>query len=257
MSIKTLQSDFIKGFFGGDKSSAVSHVVGDDTLTAEQRFGIYKGSVHGILTQALGSIFPVCKTLVGDEFFDNMCDLFINEYPPKTTYFAEYGSDLPLFLESFEHVKDIPYLADVAHLEWARQVVWHESSMEVADFSALSKLNEEQQSKVVFQLAKNMHLIESEFRIDELWFAHQPNTNVKFEDIEINQAVKLIVRKDQGTLKISIMSEDENDREFWDFLHSISLGHNLEHLAEQYGEVLGNHLSQGIEGSWIQSFTTE
>ncbi|MCF6188866.1 MAG: DNA-binding domain-containing protein [Cocleimonas sp.] len=257
MDIKTLQGDFIEAIFGGDKSSAVSHVIGDDLLTAEQRFGIYKGSVHGILTQALGTMFPVCKALVGDKFFDNMCDLFINEYPPKTTYFAEYGGDLPTFLSTFEHVKDIPYLADVARLEWTRQIVWHAKSVEVADFSALSELNEEQQSNVVFQLAKNMHLIESEFRIDELWFAHQPDTDVKLEDIEINHAVKLIIRKDQGTLKISMMSKDENDRDFWDFLHAISLGYNLERLAEQYGEALGNHLSQGIEGAWIQSFTTE
>ena len=257
MDIKTLQSDFIEAIFGGDKSSAISHVVGDDTLTAEQRFGIYKGSVHGILTQALGTMFPVCKALVGDTFFDNMCDLFINEYPPKTTYFAEYGSDLPRFLSTFEHVKDIPYLVDVARLEWARQTVWHANSVEMADFSALSKLNEEQQSKVVFQLAKNMHLIESEFRIDELWFAHQPDTDVKFEDIDINQAVKLIVRKDQKSLKISVMSEDENDHNIWDFLHSISLGYNLEHLAEQYGEALGSHLSQAIETALVQSFTIE
>jgi len=257
MDIKTLQGDFIEAIFGGDNSSAVSHVIGDDTLTAEQRFGIYKGSVHGILTQALGTMFPVCKALVGDDFFDNMCDLFINEYPPKTTYFAEYGSDLPTFLESFEHIKDIPYLVDVARLEWARQTVWHVSSVKATDFSALSKLDEEQQSKVIFQLAKNMHLVESKFRIDELWFAHQPDSDVKLEDIDINQAVKLIVRKDQESLKISIMSEDENDRDFWDFLHSISLGYNLERLAEQYGEALGNHLSQGIEGTWIQSFTTE
>jgi len=257
MDIKTLQGDFIEAIFGGDKSPAVNHVIGDDTLTAEQRFGIYKGSVHGILTQALGTMFPVCKALVGDDFFDNMCDLFINEYPPKTTYFAEYGSDLPTFLSTFEHVKDIPYLTDVAQLEWARQVVWHANSFEVTDFSALSTLTEEQQSKVVFQLAKNMHLIESEFRIDELWFAHQPESDVKFENIDINQAVKLIVRKDQDALKISMMSDDENDREFWDFLQSISLGHNLERLAEQYGDALSSHLSQGIEGAWIQSFTTE
>ena len=256
MDIKTLQSDFIEAIFGGDKSPAVSHVIGDDTLSAEQRFGIYKGSVHGILTQALGTMFPVCKTLVGDKFFDNMCDLFINEYPPKTTYFAEYGSDLPAFLSSFEHVKDIPYIVDIARLEWARQIVWHASTVEVADFSALATLNEEQQSNVVFQLAKNMHLIESDFRIDELWFAHQPESDIKFEDININQAVRLIVRKDQGSLKISIMSENESDRDFWDFLHSISLGYNLERLAEQYGEALGNHLNQAIEAAWVQSFIT-
>jgi len=254
MDIKTLQGDFIEGIFGGDKSSAEDHVIGDDILSAEQRFGIYKGSVHGILTQALGTMYPVCKALVGDEFFDNMCDLFVNDYPPKTTYFAEYGSNLAIFLSTFEHVKDIPYIVDMAKLEWARQLVWHSKDTETANFSALSELSDEQQSKLVFQLAKNMHLVESEFRIDELWFAHQPDSDIKLEDIDLNQAVKLIVRKGQGLLKISLMSEDENDSHFWDFLKAVSLGHNLEDLAEQFGETLGTHLNQGIEGGLIQSF---
>ena len=107
MDIKTLQEDFVSAIFGGDSSPATSHVMGDDVLTAEQRFGIYTGSVHGILTQALGATFPVCKSLVGDQFFDNMSKIFIDKHPPTTSFFAEYGDKFPEFLTTFEHVKDI------------------------------------------------------------------------------------------------------------------------------------------------------
>ncbi|MCK5662687.1 MAG: putative DNA-binding domain-containing protein, partial [Thiotrichaceae bacterium] len=128
MDIKTFQGDFINAIFGGDKAPAVSHVIGDDTLTAEQRFGIYSGSVHGILAQALGVMFPICKTLVGDAFFDKMCKIFIDQNPPDTSFFAEYGAQLPEFINTFEHVKDLPYLHDVARLEWVRQIIWHEEA---------------------------------------------------------------------------------------------------------------------------------
>jgi hypothetical protein len=256
MDIKVLQDDFIAGIFGGNKSPATSHVIGDDTLTAEQRFGIYKGSVHGILTQALGTMFPVCEALVGEEFFSKMCDLFVNEYPPKSSYFAEYGSDLPHFLSTFEHVKDIPYISDIARLEWARQTVWHAQDNQDVDFSSLATLDEDQQSKVIFQLSKKMRLIQSDYRIDELWFAHQDDSDISLENIDINHAIKLIISKDQSILKINLMSEDQNDSEFWDFLFAISKGSNLETLAEQFGESLGVHLNQGIQGTWIHSFTT-
>ncbi len=256
MHLESLQHDFIQAIFGGNKTPAEEYVIGDDLLTAEQRFGIYKGSVHGILTQALATMFPVCEALVGEEFFSKMCDLFINEYPPKTSYFSEYGADLPHFLSTFEHVKDIPYITDIARLEWARQTVWHAQDDQDTDFSSLATLDEAQQSEVIFQLSKNMHLIESDYRIDELWFAHQEDSEIVIKDIDINQAIKLIIRKDQGILKINLMSTEQSDSDFWDFLFAISKGDKLESLAEQFGESLGEHLNHAIQGAWIRSYTT-
>ena len=255
MDIKTFQGDFINAIFGGDKAPAVSHVIGDNTLSAEQRFGIYSGSVHGILTQALGVMFPICKTLVGDAFFDNMCKIFIDQNPPDTSFFAEYGAQLPEFINTFEHVKDLPYLHDVARLEWVRQIIWHEEASQVADFSGLASLTDDEQSNVIFTLSKRMRLIKSNYRIDELWFAHQPDSEIKLENIDINQTVKLIIRREENIIKVSTFSENETDSTFWDFLNAISKGDNLESLAEQFGESLGVHLNQGIQGAWIQAFT--
>ena len=84
MHLEELQQDFINAIFEKNNSIAAKHVTGDDRLTAEQRLGIYRGSVHGILTSSLGVTFPVTKTLVGETFFDHMCDVFIDQYPPES-----------------------------------------------------------------------------------------------------------------------------------------------------------------------------
>ncbi len=52
------------------------------------------------------------------------------------------------------------------------------------------------------------------------------------------------------------MSTEQNDSEFWDFLFAISKGENLESLAEQFGESLGEYLNQAIQGACISSYTT-
>ena len=254
MNIKTLQKDFIEAIFGGDKAPAASHIMGDDTLSAEQRFGIYKGSVHGILGQALGLTYPVCKALVGDEFFNRMCDCFIEKYPPKTSFFAEYGADFPKFLSGFEPVSDIPYYVDIAKLEWARQHVWHQQHADITDFSTLAELTEDQQSQVIFQLTKNLRLIQSNYRIDDIWFAHQENGSIDMESIDINKAVKLFVFKEGEQIKISLMNHNKEDSDFWDFIKAIESGANLETLAEAFNESLPDLLNQAIQGSWIESF---
>lgn len=254
MNIKTIQEDFISAIFGGDNSPAASHVIGGDVLSAEQRFGIYTGSVHGILTQALGATFPVCKALVGDQFFDNMCKIFIDTHPPTTSFFAEYGDKFPEFLTTFKPVKDIAYFVDVARFEWARHDVWHQQSSEQSDFSSLATLNEDQQDKVIFQLSKTLRLIQSDYRIDELWFAHQDDESISLETIEIEKPVKLFIFKNEGVIKVSSMNETESDSAFWDFIEAISKGRTLGLLADEFGEALSEHLSQGIQSGWIQSF---
>ena len=252
--IKSIQGDFIDAIFGGDKTAATEHVIGDETLTAEQRFGIYRGSVHGILTQTLGLTFKVCKDLVGDKFFDNMTQIFIDKYPPKTAYFAEYGKDFPLFLETFEHVKDIPYFVDIARLEWARHEVWHENNQQGFDFSQLSEVTEDEQGALTFNLSKTLRLIQSNYRIDDLWFAHQNDSDINLEEININEKVKLFVWKDKEIIKISLMNSNEEDKQFWEFLHAISQGKPLRELADQFDENLPTLLNQGIQSSWIKNF---
>lgn len=253
--LETLQTDFINAFFNNDKTAAVQHVQGDDTLNAEQRLGIYSGSVHGILTQALGQTFPVCKSLVGDKFFDNMTKLFIDKYPPTTTVFAEYGNDLPLFLSTFDPVKDIPYFVDMARFEWARQVVYHNQNLQTIDFNKLAEVSEEQQASLTFKLTKTLHLIQSDFRIDDIWFAHQEHSEIKLEDIDLEKAVKLFIWKDKDTIKISLMSHTEEDSAYWNFLNAIAGQTSLGDLAERFGEKLPEYLNQSIQSGWIRSFT--
>ena len=255
MDIETIQNDFINAIFGGDKAPAASHVISDDTLTAEQRFGIYSGSVHGILGQALGLTFPVCKALVGDKFFDNMVKIFIDEYPPTTSFFSEYGNDLPEFLSTFEPVKDIPYLEDVARFEWARQSVYHQKIQQEIDFSKLAEVPEKQQANLTFKLSKTLHLIQSNFRIDDIWFAHQENSNLKLEDIDLTEAVKLFIWKDEDIVKISLMSHTEEDSAYWDFLDAISNGATLGSLAEKCGDKLPEFLNQSIQSGSLRTFT--
>ncbi len=260
MHLEELQQDFINAIFEKNNSTAAKHVTGDDRLTAEQRLGIYRGSVHGILTSSLGVTFPVTKTLVGETFFDHMCDVFIDQYPPKSPFFAKYGGDFSEFIAQFEPAKSIYYLSDVATLEWARHAVWHETLLEPVDFSEMANLTEEQQATVWFELKQSLRLIESEYRIDLIWFAHQDESSIKLEDVNIDEDVKLLVWKGTDGIKITQLdmtdNDNKDDQKYWGFLKAISEQNNITQLAEQFGEHLPSHLNRCIQEGWIQSFNT-
>jgi hypothetical protein len=252
MRLEKIQTDFVTAIFGDKSESAISHVIGDDNLTAKQRLNIYRGSVHGILTQSLGLNFPVCKALVGDQFFDHMCDKFIDQFPPTSPFFSEYGNLLPTFLSEFEPAKSLPYLKDTSMLEWLRHKVWHQQYPETFDFSALAEIPEEQQANLKFELKKTMHLLQSDYRIDQLWFAHQDDSDLKLEEINLHESVKLLIWKDLDGIKI--ITADAEIGQFWDFLDALSKQKTVAQLATEFGEALPDLLNKGIQEGWIQSF---
>lgn len=254
MQLEQLQNDLIAAIFNNDIDAAKQHVKGDEKLSAKQRVGIYRGSVHGILTTSLGITFTVCKQLVGEQFFDKMCDVFIDEYPPQSPFFAKYGNDLNQFLADFEPVKSLPYLSDMAKLEWARNEISQKPLPEPFDFSALASLNDDQQSKLLFKLKNTMRLVQSDYRIDLLWCAHQEDSLIVLEDININQAVKLIIWKSDAGIQLKEFTDSKTP--FWDFLYAISKQKNLTELAEQFKEDLPVLLNQAIQEGWIESYIT-
>lgn len=263
MNLEDIQNDFIDAFFNKNLKDAAVHVKSDDTLTAEQRVGIYRGSVHGILTKTLEQTFPVCKMLVGEQFFDKITSVFIDQYPPTTTFFADFGGDMPTFLDNFEPAKSVPFLADMAKLEWFRKVAWSTPLQETSDFSKLAEIPESDQANLIFKLAPSLQLFESSYRIDHIWFAHQPESEIELEQIAIDEPIKLAVWKTEKELALHSFefgfetdeTSIEKNQAIWNFLHDVSENKNLGQLAASYAENLPVCLSMSIQNSWLQSYS--
>ena len=267
MSLEKLQNDFIAAFFSTNSQDAASHVKGDESLSAEQRIGIYRGSVHGILTQALEQTFPVCKMLLGEKFFNAMCDVFIDQHPPSSPFFADFGATLASFLDTFEPAKPVPFVADMARLEWLRKQAWQTKLEPASDFTQLMETPEADYATLTFSLNPSLQLFQSNYRIDLLWNAHQLNNQTEIdaavERVNINEPVKLAIWKLSDELAIFNFIEDEKIKKhnkgktLWDFLQAVSNQANLEQLALNYNCKLAAHLSSSIQQGWLQSYQTK
>ncbi|HTT04417.1 MAG TPA: DNA-binding domain-containing protein, partial [Steroidobacteraceae bacterium] len=97
--------------------------VGPDGQPDAKRFGVYRNNVASSLIEALREGYPAVHRLVGDEYFSAVARVFIQAYPPESPVMLEYGAAFPPFLQAFEPLASLPYLADVARIERA----WHEA----------------------------------------------------------------------------------------------------------------------------------
>ena len=79
-------------------------------------------ALHG-LVNALRLSCPTVDALVGEAFFDQAALAFIEDSPPATVWLTGYGCGFADFLASYEFAADLPYLADVARLDFAVEAV--------------------------------------------------------------------------------------------------------------------------------------
>lgn len=140
-----------------------------------QRFRVYRNNVIVSLVDALADTFGVTRELVGEEFFRAMARLFAYAQPPQSRQLAFYGAGFPDFIADFPPAAGLPYLADVARLEYRRVLAYHaadaaavspaEISAVLADESALSTLG--------LHLHPSLTVLSSAFAVVSLWAAHQ------------------------------------------------------------------------------------
>lgn len=142
-----------------------------DTLgrPAGRRFDVYRNNVAVSLTEALSAGFPVIEKLVGEEFFRAMAGVFLRAHPPRSPVLALWGDAFPGFLATFPPVAHLPYLADVARLEYALREAYHAADAPQAATDALAH-PALMQARV--RLAPATRLVTSPYPILTIWRAN-------------------------------------------------------------------------------------
>jgi len=148
------------------------------------RLAVYRNNVVASLSTALAEAFPVTLQLVGEEFFRAMAGAFVRQQPPRSRILAHYGVDFPTFVEGFEAARTVPYLADVARLEWARVNAYHAADSAAlapdAVKAALANLARAGELRLAFQ--PGVSVLMSPFAIVSLWAAHQVGGDITSVD---------------------------------------------------------------------------
>jgi Putative DNA-binding domain len=79
---------------------------------------VHRNTVLGALSNALRSSFKSVEHLVGEAFFDRMAVAYARARPPRAPQLDAYGADFPAFIAGFPATEGLPYLAELAALDW-------------------------------------------------------------------------------------------------------------------------------------------
>jgi hypothetical protein len=143
--------------------------------TVDAALEIYRNNYRGNLQEALALAYPVIGQLVGDDFFKMMASRYIESHPSKSGNLHDYGAELGDFLAFFLNAKDLPYLPDIAKLEWACHLAYFAEDVDPLDIAALACIASDNQERLRFLLNPACRIIRSPFPIVDIWQAHQPD----------------------------------------------------------------------------------
>ncbi|MFX9866817.1 DNA-binding domain-containing protein, partial [Acinetobacter baumannii] len=82
----------------------------------------YRATSIANATAALRLAYPVCRLITGDDYFDALARRYRAACPSRDGDLNRYGDRFAAFLDGFEPVRALPYLPDVARLEWSVHV---------------------------------------------------------------------------------------------------------------------------------------
>lgn len=162
------QTEFREAIFDGARdrpeglSDAEGHIAGS-------RFDVYRNNVAVSLSEALATGFPTIAKLIGTENFKAISGVFLRQSPPSSPMMSHYGAEFPAFLESFEPLAHLGYLADVARLELAMRQSYHAADATSVNAEALAALPPERLTELVMDFAPAVSLLRSSWPVHAIW----------------------------------------------------------------------------------------
>lgn len=144
-------------------------LVGPDGAPSPLRFAVYRNNVVAGLTDALTESFPAVRRLVGDEFFRAMARAHVVIDPPRSPILLEYGGGFPDFIARFEPAATVPYLADVARIEWAWVEAYHARDAKPLGAAAFACIDADQRSHVRLEVHPSLRIVRSPSPALTIW----------------------------------------------------------------------------------------
>ena len=167
--LRDIQAAFIHDIYTGEFTS-LAYL--DTKVASSARINIYQNNTVLSLTNTLADIFPVMKKIVGDEFFKTISRHFIRSYPLHSGNRNNFGGDLMIFLEQFKPAASLPYLRDVAALEWAYFQAALADDASPLNFKALTAVISANPT-FVLTVHPGLYIVPQTFNALEIWQEHK------------------------------------------------------------------------------------
>lgn len=168
-ALRDIQAAFIHNIYTGERTS-LAYL--DTKIASTARFDIYQNNTVLGLTDILANAFPVLKKIVGDEFFKTIARHYIKSHAQPSGNRHSFGGQLAEFLQVFQPAAVLPYLPDIAALEWAYFQAALADDASPLNFETLTAAMSADPA-FTLSIHPSVHVVAQTFNALEIWQEHQ------------------------------------------------------------------------------------
>jgi hypothetical protein len=138
-----------------------------------RRLDVYRNNIRAFRMRAIENAFPVVRQITGDEFFAGLAREYAQRFDSADGDLNLYGEGFSGFVAGFEHTQDLPYLADVARMEWLAHRAYFARDCAPLDLARLGQVPPAQQAALRFELNPAAAILQSAYPLARIWEVHQ------------------------------------------------------------------------------------
>jgi hypothetical protein len=200
-------------------------------LLPAARFALHRNNVYASLIHCLKARFPVTVRLLGEDCFGQCARHFVEAAPPRSPVLMEYGAGLADFLAGFAPLRELPYLADVARLEWLRHAALHGAEAVPIAPAALAEVLPERMPDLVLALHPTAAILSSPYPVLSIFRANAVAGELMPVAAGLPGETMLVVRPEESVqlLPLSVAAAG--------FLRALERGLTLSDAAEAAGMI--------------------
>lgn len=143
--------------------------------TSSRGLNCYQSNAHAVAERALCAAYPVVTAILSADSMAQLARALWHTHPPQCGDLAQWGDKLADFIASSTQLAGLPWLPDVARLEWALHQADGAADTE-PDLPSLALLTEEDPSQLVLCLASGMRVLHNTFAVVPVVLAHKMPT---------------------------------------------------------------------------------
>ncbi len=207
-ALRELQSAFAAALLDPARAGHAPGVIAGG-ISPALRIEVYRTSLLENYRNALAAAYPAVQGVVGPGCFRQLAREYVRRYASRSGDVGAHAAWFPDFLARHPVGRDLPYLEDVARLEWAIEECFYESDPVHLDVAALARVAEEHYPALRFVLAPSARLLHSPFPVHRIWEMSLPGADAGAR-LELGDAgAQLLVRRDGYAVKVEALGPAE------------------------------------------------
>jgi hypothetical protein len=224
-ALANYQEQFFSGLVNQPSADLLAQIATHSDQASNEaalRMAVYQNNYAHSLREALKDSYPVVLRLIGEDFFHALAMEFIQSNPPQQASLQSYGLEFIKFISEHEQCQQLPFLTDIAHIEYLYIQCFHGPEQEAINLNHLLAEEENDLPNVVFTAHPNVHMISSDYPSLDIWYA---NLEDEVAEINLDECVPsriLIYRNDE----LQVETVQLNDMAYA-FCHHLVMGQSI------------------------------